>query len=243
MPVPLVLAAAAGATSTVAAGLSAAGGKSWFPWWFFNSKPPSDLTNDHQQSLDKQEQFTMNRIAEANDAVVSLQDAIEAIGISEAAESLDASSASIHQSSEQFARRVSAYREAGQETRECAAAVASLNPDLQALLERMQEENTRTATRLDALNDLLTHKNLEMERACRDIQTLTNLVEEQAETITILGDTVQKQQQTIITQAQQITDLKGEAKRSSDHCKFFKQIALEAKAQAQVAVVSNGFTA
>ncbi len=240
MPVPLVLAAAA-ASGAAAVGANAAGGNNWFVWWFFSKRNSPDLTEEHQRSLDAQHQITLARIDEANAALVGLQGAIRAVDISEAAENVVASAASIHQSTDQLSHMAGAFREAGQEARLSADAIAALNPGLQALLEKMQEENVITAARLDALNVLLTTKDQDMAQARRDIQTLTQVVGEQAETIALLGDTVQEQQQTIVTQAQKITDLSAESARTYKNCQFFKQMALEARAP--LPAVSNSISA
>lgn len=250
MPLPFALAAGsliygstAGATSATTAavvGTATGGGVSaWLAWLFFRNKP-AELSAEHQASLAAQSAMTTERIDEAARTVVEARDAVGSVAtaITLLTEEAARSAESLHQSSDLIAETSLTLLAADQAAQDSSERLTALQPNLQVLLQRMQEENQATTARLDALILQLNKRDEQITQAQTDIAGLTHVINEQAAVMTELGEAVQtletenaKQAQIIVNQKHTITQLEEQGGRALEQLSIFKAIAKKAMAK------------
>jgi chromosome segregation ATPase len=237
MPIPFLLAAPAAASSSITtltyAAVATKVGVGWLSW-FFSGKNESSITLEHQQSLDTQHRLVLARIDDATIVVEDVGHAVNSVaaGVVALREEVADSVQSVHEAAEHISTTSHNLQLASQAAFDSSNVLSSLEPRLQELFQRMQEENARTEAKLDQLHRLLSKKDEEMAQAYLDLK---QVVDEQTGVISTLGDAVQglqaqnEEQATVITaQKARIMDVTKEATRAMEHCRFFKEKAAEA---------------
>ena len=245
MPLPLLAppaayalaAATASSTTTTTLGLGATAlGGGWLAWLFWPKS--AVISEQHQRSLDEQNKLVLKRIDGANDQVVEVQEAAAAaaVEVAELTQVVGASVIQLQDASGKIQDASQVLLKAGEELHHSTDTMASLTPDLQRLLEKMQQESAKTAEQLDKMMALLQQKDAEMTKAREDINVLSHVVGEQAGLITTLGDTVQvlkaeneAQKTQIVKKDEQLSQYRSAAEIAYKNCQFFKQMANDAK--------------